>query len=206
MANGQQVVNSFHIVKGGSTGVPDLATMQRLADDLEAYLGASYRGVGTTDYTMDQWLVRNVDHGSPKTAPGEVAHVVNQPGTRTITGGHIPTGLCAVLSLKTVFASRRARGHMFMPPAQLATALNADNIESTSAYWTALVAYGAKLDDGVANPTPTWTGSELSNWALVVYSAATATETAGAQIAYNVRSVVVKPKASFLRSRERGGS
>jgi len=206
MASGQSVINSFYIQRGSLSSVPDLPTMQTLVDDLETYLGPQYRAVGTTSYTHDAWLARNVDGLPPKTAPGEVSHPVNLPGTRAVTGGNAPESLCGVLSFKTVFASRRARGHNFMHPIINTAELAGNNLDTTKAYYTAMGTYAARLDDGCSNPTPTWTGAELHNWSLVIFSRTTLAASAGAQSAYAMRSIVPKAHVSFLRSRERGGS
>jgi hypothetical protein len=202
--DGQIVSNTIHLQHGGTSGVPDLPTMAALASDLDAYLGATYRGIGNVDYVQDSVVVKNVSDKVSKDILGEQVHPVNLPGTRPKAGTGLPNAVCGLLALKSFAASRNFRGHLFMHPCISSSAVNYKQLSQTDAYWTALGAFAGKLDDGCANPTPTWTGSELHNWGLVIFSQKRAT--AGDPFAAACVSVVVRQSVHFLRSRDRGGS
>jgi hypothetical protein len=107
------------------------------------------------------------------------------------------------VSLKTPVASRRFRGHNFLPPIMDVASLSGNNLDTSAAYWTAAAAYVAKLQTGCA-PTVTWTGTNLSAWRLSIYSK----KAASLSLPQNadVQLCQLKNKVSFLRSRERGGS
>ena len=106
-------------------------------------------------------------------------------------------------SMKTPNASRRFRGHNFLPPIVDVASLSGNVLDPSAAYATAAAAYVAKLQTG-CQPSVTWTGTDLSAWSLCIYSHAAAVLSSPSVAA--VQLVTLKSKVSFLRSRERGGS
>jgi hypothetical protein len=204
MADNQIVSNTIHLQRTGTSGVPDLPTMAQLGADLDAWLGAAYRAVGNIDYTQDSVIVKNVSDKVSKDVLGEQVHPVNLPGTRPKAGTGVPNAMCGLLALKSFAASRNFRGHIFMHPCISSSAINYKTLSQTDAYWTALNAFQVKLAAGCSAPNPTWTGTELHNWALVIFSQKLAT--AAQPFAAACTSVVVRQSVHFLRSRDRGGS
>ena len=202
--DGQIVSNTFHIQRLGTSGIPDLPALAQLGADIEAYLGPSYRGVGNVDYTHDSWVVKNVSDKVSKDVLGEQVHPVNLPGTRPKAGTGLPNAVCGLVALKSFAASRNFRGHLFLHPCISSSAVDYKQLSQTDAYHTAALAFAGKLDDGCSVPSPTWTGTELHNWGLVIFSQALAR--AGKPYAANCTSVVLRNPVHFLRSRDRGGS
>lgn len=203
MTDGQAVVNSLHITDPGMGTAPDLPTITALATEWWTYFSATYLALSPTSMTVDQVVVRQVED---PTAPGvilEAAHPVAAAGTRGLGARQGPQSLCGVVSLKTPVASRRFRGHNFLPPIEDVASLSGNNLDGSGAYWTAAQAYVAKLQTGCA-PSVTWTGSNLSSWRLSIYSRRAASLSLPQNA--DVQSASLKLKVSFLRSRERGGS
>jgi len=201
--DGQVSSNTIHIFNASAGAPPDVTELTNLATQVVAQFSATYRAMLTTNATWDQVVVKSVKLPGTTDIPGEAANSPNLAGLRTVTGTAIPQGLCGVISLRVPAATRRFRGHIFCPPAYNAGAVSGNGLDPANAYSIALVNFALELAKG----TPTgagWTGAQLSAYKLVVYSPTQA----AAALAYTglVQAVVVRPKVSFLRSRERGGS
>lgn len=202
LGSGQTIVNTVHIAKAGLGTPPTITQLSDLAAQWSTYFAPTYEALLTTQDTFDRIQVSQVPDPAAPTAPLEAVQLVNAGGGRTPGGAQVPDSLCAVLSLKTTIASRRFRGHLFMPPViNNASVASGNNVGTSGAYYTALSNFAARLATG-GTLAPTWTGAELSTWVLVVYSRVAA----AAALAYDtpVFAVTISPKFHWLRSRERG--
>ena len=167
--DGQAIINTVHITDPGLGTAPDLTTLGDLATQFWTWIASTYTALCTTDVTIDQTVAKQVED---PTAPGvilEAAHPIGVAGTRGLGARQGPRSLCGVASFKTPVASRRFRGHNFLPPVMDVASLSGNNLDATGAYWTAAQAYVAKLQAGCA-PAVTWTGAQLSAWRLAIYS------------------------------------
>ncbi|HKT09713.1 MAG TPA: hypothetical protein VJR24_17560, partial [Gemmatimonadaceae bacterium] len=160
-----------------------------------------YRAVACTDWTWDWIIAKNVPLPGEVTPAAKVSVAVNEAGTRSTTGTHIPVGVCACLGLQSATASRRFRGHLLLPPAWTASAVGGDGLNQSDAYWTNCGAFLTELLKG-ADGGSGWTGAQLSAYRLCIYSR----KAASLSLPYvvHVSGGVIRPKASFLRRRERG--
>lgn len=201
--DGQTTSNTFHIHNSGAGSPPDFAELETLGTQLLAQFTTEYRGMGGTAWTWDSIITRQVFDPLAPVVYEEAVTAVDLAGTRTTGGPYCPQGLCGVISMKTPNASRRFRGHMFLPPTRSADQIDGNVFQVTEDYWLNGVTYAAELFKGTPLGSG-WTGSALSDYGLVIYSKRAA-QLSLASVA-NVSSVVMKPKVSFLRSRERGGT
>lgn len=201
--NGQTVSNTFHVTNLSAGSAPDFAELLLLATQMAAQISTTYRAVLTTDATFNSVICRNIVDPTTTDVYQEATFAVNAAGTRATTGSHIPTSVCAVLALKTPNASRRFRGHLFLPPANNASAVTGDGLDQTNAYWTNSLAFAAELAKGTPGGSG-WTGSSLSHYSLVIWSKKAA-ESSLPSVA-NVQTLVLRPTARWLRSREHGAT
>lgn len=199
----QEISNTFHIAKDGLSDPPDLTTLQQLADELYTWLGTSYLGTMVTNHTFQAIICKQVPDPTGATVIEEAQHVVGAVGTRSSDGSDtVPHSLCGLLQLKTPNASRRFRGHLFLPPCYGSGPLNGDALKTSSTYWTNAGTFAGKLAGGVVGSGSRWTGTHLTDWNLVIYSRAA--QLAGQPSIANVSQVVRGPKVRWLRSREIG--
>jgi len=197
---GQAISNSFHLSRAGGSP-PSLADLTQLAADWVAYFSTTWRACLSTAFTWDSVIAKQVVDPTTVDSPLEATNAVNLAGTRAgVTHGG-PASICALISIKSPVASRRARAHVFGPPSYNTADLNGDNYATAGSYWIAMAAYVAKLATG-CSPTATWTGTGLSGWYLAQYSRAAAL--AGQPHVFASTAVVLQPKVRWLRSRERG--
>jgi hypothetical protein len=203
MADGQAVLNTLHINDAGAGSPPDVPTLTALAHEFWTWISGTYLALCTTTCTVDQVVARQVSDPTAPVIVLEAAYPVGTAGSRGTGARQGPTSLCGIASIKTPNASRRFRGHQFLPPIEDVASLSGNNLDGSAAYYTAAAAYIAKLQAGCA-PSPTWTGTNLASWTLCIYSLA------GAKLSQpsvaTAQLVTLKSKVSFLRSRERGGS
>lgn len=204
LASGQACLNSFYIAQTGAGAPPSLADLGSLLTEIHTWLGTQYRAVLTTADTLVEYKAFQVPDPTNPSPPLEAVQPENLAGTRTVASDPSPQSLCSILSWKTPNASRRFRGHIFLPPAKDASALINDGYKGSQAYWVAVVALQAKFQAG-CGPTVSWTGSHLANYFLSVYSPTSAH--ASAPSVATVQTVAVNSaRANWLRSRERGQS
>lgn len=203
LATGQAIVNSFHISKPALGSPPTYDQLFQLATDIQAYLSPTYRPLLLTDSTFQKVEVEQVIDPNAPAVPLKAVYNLNAAGTRTTSNPRTPQSLCAVLSFGTPNASRRFRGHLFLPPALDNGQVNGDSFTSGGTYIVNCNGFAAAIGGGRA-PSPTWTGTELASWFLALYSRK-ADQLALAPVA-NVQSVNVRLQAHWLRSRERGSS
>lgn len=201
MASGQAVLNTFYVSDTALGHPPALADLSGLCTDLHTFLGTQYRAVLTTGDTLVEYRAYQVADPTDPEPVLEASDAIALAGTRTVSSDPSPQSLCALLSLKTPNASRRFRGHLFMPPAKDASALIADGFKPSQAYMVAVNALQTKFRAG-NGPTPTWTGTTLSNYGLVVYSHRAAS--LGDPSVALTNNVTNNASAHWLRSRERG--
>jgi hypothetical protein len=202
-ATGQTISNTVHVFDIGLNNPPDVPTLQGLADEFWTWIAATYLATVHSSSTVDQVTSKQVMDPLIKQSPLEAAHIVNLPGTHAPAGTQAPNSLCGVLAIKTQLASRRGRGHLFLPPAVASTAFSGDILNQADPYYTNCVAFATRLQAG-CGPSQTWTGSHLSQWQLCIYSRAAAL-LAQPSVA-QATACVVKPKAYWLRSRSHGGT
>ena len=203
MDDGQAVSNSVHINDVGAGTPPDVPTLLQLATDWWTYFSATYLALAPTTMTVEQVVARQVSDPAAPVIVLEATHPVGTAGSRGTGARQGPQSLCGIASMKTPNASRRFRGHNFLPPIVDVASLSGNVLDPSAAYATAAAAYVAKLQTG-CQPSVTWTGTDLSAWSLCIYSHAAAVLSSPSVAA--VQLVTLKSKVSFLRSRERGGS
>lgn len=201
IASGQAVRNTVHVWDSGLGAPPTYAQLLALATDFWAYVGTTYKACLATTGTVDQVIAKTV---ADPTDPGvniEAAYTVNAAGTLALSNEVAPSEACAILSLKTQNASRRFRGHLFMPPAQMARQLQGEVWDTSGSYYTAVAAFAAKLDDG-CGPSPSWTGSTLSGYELQIYSNKAASLSLASLSPCT--TIAAPSRVHWLRSRGRG--
>lgn len=203
MTSGQAVSNTFHISKGAGGSVPTLADLTNLAADIVTYFQTTYQATIATTDTFQSVTVRQVTTDPATDPAAQAQQTVAHVGTHTLSGSAAPESACAVLRIKTPLASRRSRGHLFLPPGKVAADMAGDVWSAGSTYITNCNNLAAKFATGCL-PTPTWTGSTLSAWTLCVYSKTAAL--AAQPYVTLANAAVVDPKVHWLRSRERGAS
>jgi hypothetical protein len=201
---GGQAVNNTFYISDGSANIPDLSKLTNLATDLDAFFTTTYRVLLTTNGILQNYTVSQVS--DPLDPSPYVQYVKNiaLAGTRTEPSSHAPNQLCAVASLKTALVGRRYRGHLFLPPSLDQASISGTGFSSGN-YLTAVNNFVAKLVNGTAAPTPTWTGSTLSGWTLAVFSRTAAAAGQNPVFAY-CTAVVQNGSIHWLRSRARGTS
>lgn len=200
--NGQGISNTFHVSNPGAGSPPDLTELTALGTDLVTWFGTAYRATLGTTSTLVNVTTRQVSDPTTPSVILEAVTVVNGAGSRSVgAGSSVPYSLCGVLSLHTPNASRRSRGHMFLPPCQVSGPLAGNLLNTGDAYYTNAVALAAKFAAG-CGVSPTWTGSHLSNYGLVIYSKTAAK--VGAPSVSLCSAATINPSVRWLRSRERG--
>jgi len=205
--NGQAVINGLHVVNESEGSPPDLGKLQGIADDFATLAVTPYKAMLVTSATMDQITVTQVP--DPKVTPAEVvlgaSHPVGGGGTRTAgIGTPGPREACALISLKTAAASRRFRGHNFVPPAQDSAPMFGEVWTGSVPYTTAINGWVTFLRTGAGPAGPTWTGSTLSSYQLACYSRIA--ELQSVQSVALVMTVTTDLRIRWLRSRMRGTS
>lgn len=200
---GQAVSNTFHITKGPGGSPPDLATLQGLADDLNAVFSDDYRSVLDEDSIFQQITVKQVADPTDPEPVAAALHTSGLAGTREITGELSPQSLCAVIRFRTAIASKRFRGHLFAPPCFQATDQNGDKFNVSTNYIGHLNNLASTFEAGSAGGDG-WTGDTLSDWELCIFSKAAALESQPS--VSPVTAVTVPLDVHWLRSRERGAS
>jgi hypothetical protein len=112
-AGGVIYVNTLAVQQDVPLGPDTALGYQTIADDIWAQYGATYLGMISPDYTVDELHVLGI-----LGADGEGTHAVGSNGTLAVggaTGHSLPKEVCLVLSLKTGHAARSGRGRMFIP-------------------------------------------------------------------------------------------
>lgn len=203
LANGQRTSNTIAIVNPGAGTAPTYADLQELGTELLTQFATTYKAIGTTTWTWDSILTKNVVVPGTTDTYQEAATTVAAPGTRSDTTTWIPDSVCGVLSLKTANASRRFRGHLFMQPARTQSSVGGNLLATGDGYHTALTNFATELAKGCIGGVG-WTGGTLASFKLHVFSRAAAI--AGAPYVAECTAVTVRPDARWLRSREHGGS
>lgn len=201
LASGQSVSNTFYVSNAAAGTPPDVTELAGLAADLNTWFTSTYK---TTLMTVDTFQKITCYQVTDPTAPvliEEASVFPNIAGTLTGASRTNPDSVTGVLSFKTPNASRRYRGHIFLSGPNANTDLNGDKIATGSSWWTNAGNLAAKFAAGEM-PTPTWTGTHLSHYALVIFSKAAAL--AAAPSVANVSACIVDPYVHWLRSRERG--
>lgn len=202
-SDSQVVSNTFHIVQPGAGSPPDFDELLQVATDAAAQFEASYLSLQVVSSVWDLVVCKQVSDGDPGDVLLEATYAVAESGTRTETGSYIPWGICGVASIKTPNASRRFRGHLLLPPCRTAGSVDGNVLNTANAYYTAAGAFVDDLNLGTIGGGG-WTGSALSNYNLCIFSR-TAAAASDPPVA-NAQTVIVRPKASFLRRRERGAT
>jgi hypothetical protein len=203
LSDAQAVSNTFHLSNQGAGSPPDEAHLEALASQLHDQFAVTYRALHVVSSVWDTITCTQVSDGLANDVLLQATFAVAQQGTRTESGTYVPNGLCGVASLKTPNASRRFRGHLMLPPCRTAGSVDGNALNPTNAYYTAAAAFAAEMAKG--SPTGAgWTGSELGDYFLAIFSKTAALN--GDPAVANVQTVIIRPKASFLRRRERGSS
>lgn len=201
MASGQSVSNTFYVSDSGAGAPPDVAELAALAADIETWFSTTYRNIMLTVDTWQKVTCYQVADPAAPVLIEEASVYPNLAGTHGAGPRTNPDSVSGILSLKTPNASRRYRGHMFLIGPSFTGDMNGDKWDPASGWQTNAIALAAKFAAGIA-PAPTWTGSHLSNYELVVFSKAAGI--AGDPPVANVSACVIDPYVHWLRSRERG--
>jgi len=198
---GQLSSNTFYLSHAGAGSPPDLTELTGLVNDLNTWINSTYRAIFPSTRFLQSISAEQVSDPTAPVVQEKYLLTVHQAGTRAPTGTSVPESLCAVIRLRTPNASRNFRGHNFMPPMTTYASLSGNLLNTSDSYYTSILAYVAKLAAG-ASPSPSWTGSTLSNYGLVIYSK-TLAKLAQPSVAL-CNAVVIDGLVHFLRSRERG--
>jgi hypothetical protein len=203
LSDAQVVSNTFHIVNPGAGAPPDETELLNVATEAAAQFATSYKSLHVVSSFWDVVVCKQVSDGLAADVLLEATYAVAAAGTRTETGSYIPNGICGVASIKTPNASRRFRGHLMLPPCRTAGSVDGNVLNSSNAYTTAANAFIADLNDGTVGGGG-WSGASLGDYNLCIFSR-TAALASDPPVA-NAQTVILRPKASFLRRRERGAT
>jgi hypothetical protein len=200
---------TFHYVQPSDGRTYDMTMCFR---DHTAVLLADTLSAATVAADLDGWLRTkclamapsalqlasiHVNHGGPfgpgEGDPAEAGEsVINVNGTLPAgSGGPIPHGLCARVSLATNLASKRGRGRFHAPwPLWAENIFNPDTWDTSKPYWAAVVSFKNELLLGkdVTHDTI------AHHYSLRVHSRADNTTR-------DVTAAQVRPQVSYLRSR-----
>jgi len=206
-ADGQAISNTFHVTNASTGSAPDLSELAGVAVDLKAWCATQYEAMLQPDSTFQYINTKQVR--DPQVSPPELVQIHNEylgvPGTGTPgPSQHMPQEMCAIIRKSTSTASRRFRGHMFMPPGKDGTQVNNESWSQTGQYWLACDAFRAKLSAGVRNAASPWTGSHLASYVICVYSRRAAQ--LGQPSVGELSGLQTQLKIHWLRSRKRGTS
>jgi len=203
--SGQHVVNTFHVVKPAQSTPPDLGQLGALAFEFNQWIGQTYLNLCSNRSTFTSITTQQVR--DPKVIPTDVVleyeFSIGARGTRPDGSGTVSAQeICGLIQYKTPNASRRFRGHNFLPPCLDDKAYSSESLLPASTYGVATTAWVAKLAAGVIDAQTRWTGGELSGWSLCCYSRAAAVQ----DLPYvaNVSKVLASTRLRWLRSRARG--
>jgi len=203
LVTGQGVSNTFYLSKSGAGSPPSLTNLNDLSTQLYTWLGTQYRALLGTNAQFNSISAEQVsDPLSPVTVLKYV-NTLNVAGSRTPASPAAPQSATAVMSLQTPNASRRFRGHLFMPPFLDPSNMSGDSWNTGSGNWTSLSSFNSKMNAGCGT-SPTWTGAELSGWTLSIYSRTAAM--AGDPSVAICSATICSPRIHWLRSRERGST
>lgn len=204
LGNGQAVSNTFHISKSGAGSPPDLTELTDLAVQIGTWFGTSYEAALLAADTLYSVTTYQVTDPVAIVPIEESVNVIAHVGTNGSSGRTAPASTCPVLSLHTAVASRRARGHLFLPPTIAGSDFTTANAYSTgSSNWSNYTALQGKYAAG-CGLSPTWTGAELSQWTLCIFSKKAAS-VGDPSITY-CTTASLSTQVHWLRSREKGSS
>lgn len=200
-SDGQATSNTFHLSNPSAGSPPDFDELTGVANDLDTWLTTQYRAIAVTTWTFDSIVCRNVTDPANPVVTQEAQKSIGSAGTKNVSGSAVPQALSPLLFFQTPNASRRFRGHLFLPPIVNAADVSGNVLNTGTAYYTTLQAFRDKLRAGIAT-SRTWTGSHLSNYNLVLYSKVAAQQ--GLASVANVQTVGIRNPVAFLRSRQKG--
>lgn len=185
---GTIIVNTVHFQLAALTSGQDPNT---LANEIYSRFGTAYRGVlGDNDKLLD--LTVTYEPTSTE-YPSQGVKNVNANGTRSIGDAILSAGLCQLLTLKTDTPKRYARGRLFLPPAYVDAAADANGTWKTSnAYWTTATTLAALM-------IASWTTGD-NTYTPVIYSQRQRA-LGESDPSYPITSYVQQPAQHFLRSR-----
>lgn len=203
LETGQACSNTFHIEHPGG-GVPDLSELTNLANDLDTWLSTTWLAQLRAGSVLYSYKVEQVRPPGDLTPLLAYTKVKNSAGTGGALSGQLaPEAACEVIKIISPYASKSARGHLFMPSCRFASEMNGRLWLVGGTYHTANAAIAVKLAAGASN-SPTWTGTSLPNYSLGVFSRIAG---GGAPTQFFVANAVVADQiVHWLRSRERGTS
>lgn len=196
------VRNSFHVRRNETAGDVDEAFLVSLlnADGTDNLVDA-YRAMLTSNMEFDGVFVRQVqDPLNPSDPKLEHYRPIGLPGLRTPGSPGSPMEACAIASLHSDTASRRFRGHVFLPPAIDSSQLGGSHWTLTGSYSVAIATFLAELfhtmePSGGAHYDGAWNDVDL-----VVYSRKARSLDAD-QFYAQVQSASNNRKVHWLRSR-----
>jgi hypothetical protein len=202
---GQEISNTFFVSDETASAEPSLAELTGIAADFAALAVTPYKALLHTSNTFD--LIKVSQVADPTVTPPEVVmaavHGVGGAGTRTTSTLPVtPKEMTGLLKLTTPNASRRFRGHLFLPAFLDSQAFANDSLDQSSVWWTAANAFRLVLDSGRVDATPRWSGATISKYSLVCFSRAAA-KLGQASVA-NVSQTSLSTKVRWLRSRNKG--
>lgn len=202
LPSGQGCANTVHIAQETAGTPPSPAVLAQLAADWLAYFETTYRAILTTDSTFDSIKVAQVpDPTIAHDAYADFLLPVAVAGTRTPGTEKAPEQACMCVSLKTNSGQRSYRGHLLLPSCISVGDLDGQDYDQTQPYYVAGAAFATKLQTGVG-PAPTWTGTDLPNYSLSIYSRTL--QTRAMPSVTGVVTVVPRTAVHWLRSRARG--
>jgi hypothetical protein len=203
LVSGQAISNTFYLHDDGAGAPPAFDDMVTLGEDIGDWFGDAYKGLLQEDDTFQSITVYQVADPTAPEPVLEATNHVNLAGTLGPGPRGTPDSISGLISFKTPNASRRYRGHLFIPGTPDPTDLNGDIFVPTGDYADARTALQGNFQAGIITAI-TWTGDKLPDYNLVIFSK-TAALAAAASTA-NVSAVINDNRVHWLRSRERGAS
>jgi hypothetical protein len=201
--SGQAVSNTFYMHDDGAGSPPAFDDMVTLGSDLNDWFGAAYLDMLQEDDLFQSITVYQVADPTAPEAVLEATFHANDAGTSGAGPRGTPDSIAGVISFKTPNASRRYRGHIFIPGPDDPTQLNGDVYVPGGDYLERASILKGNFAAGIIGAI-TWTGDKLPDYNLVIFSKTAAL--AAAPAVANVSACVSDNRVHWLRSRERGAS
>lgn len=169
---GQAYRNTLHFYTHDSADPVTFDVLKACANSaaVSDLIGA-YKQLLTSGARLDAVLFRQPrDPLHPTDLPAEYLLEVDEAGTRT-ADGDLPAEYCAILRGETDTASRRARGHLFLPPAlDKASLATHGDFGDASVYYSACVGLIDQLLGWLFTAGGSHVGGAANDFDLATYS------------------------------------
>jgi hypothetical protein len=175
------------------------ASINDLLNAIDTKFTTPYRAMLNSGSTFTSITAREEVLPGSGDVPGEGTKSIGLAGTRTASDQHISPAMCAVVEKKTSAAIKAGNGRLWTPPVlNSGECTNNSQYSTGTAYWTAVVAFAALLDDTLTAGSFPGFGADVKP---VVYSK---TRRVRSQSPYTFQITAGVPinRQRWLRSRE----